>query len=403
MTPPLPLAEAQLRLLQLVHRLPVEEIAVSDALGHYLAEPLLARRTQPPADLSAMDGYALGSGAWEGPWTVIGESAAGHPFTGTLATGQAIRISTGAAMPVASNTVLLQEDARREGDRLALAGDRPTPGRHIRRTGFDFRDGEHLADAQTRITPALIALALSGGHANLTLPRRPRIAIIDSGDELAADPTRCAPHQIPASNGPMLRALFATLPCDIKIIGPIADDRDEIVAAFQQAGNADLIVTSGGASVGDHDLIRPALEQWGADLAFWRVAMKPGKPLMVATKEGHAGRQLVLGLPGNPVSCHVTAWFFALPIIRAMLGSAAPFPSPVEVPCSAPLPAGGKRTEFVRAIWNGTSATPLPEQDSSALRALAMANALIERPVNAEAETAGSMVRMFLLQNGGIA
>lgn len=401
MTPALSLKQAQDNLLALCEPLTVETIPVFDGLGRYLTAPLVARRTQPPTDLSAMDGYAMDSSRPAGPWTVVGESAAGHPFERAVSPGDAIRISTGAALPTGATTILLQEDTRRDGDQLLLDGETPAAGRHIRRAGFDFSDGETLADAGTLLTPQLLALAISAGHATLPLPRKPRVAIIDSGDELASDPQHCAPHQIPASNGPMLRAMFAQFPCEVSMIGPIKDNLDHLVSALEQAASADLIVTTGGASVGDHDLIRPALERWGADLAFWRVAIKPGKPIMVATKTTDKRRELILGLPGNPVSCHVTAYFFALPLIRAMLGATQCLPRPISAKCTSAIPAGGKRMEFLRARWDGATVTPLSEQDSSALRALSRANALIERPVNGDPVPAGSPVSIYLLENGG--
>lgn len=399
MTPPLPLAEAQARLLALAVPLDIEEVPVDQALGRFLAAPLTARRTQPPADLSAMDGYALGDEGGKGPWRIVGESAAGHPFAGTVAPGEAVRISTGAILPAGAETILLQEDAVREGGMLAPSGDAPVPGRHIRRAGFDFRAGQELLRAGNRVSPAVIGLALSAGHATLPVHRRPRIVVIDSGDELAADPTRCADHQIPASNGPMLQAMLATLPCSVTRIGPVADDLATLAAALERASDADLVVTSGGASVGDHDLIRPGLEAWGANLAFWKVAMKPGKPIMVAQK----GSQLVLGLPGNPVSSYVAAFLFLLPLVRALLGAAETLPRRAEAQSPADIPAGGRRLEFLRASWDGHTVVSVTEQDSSALRALSAANALIERPAGAPSVAAGTRVPFYLLENGGIA
>lgn len=391
------LADAQAQLLALARPLPTEDVPVPRALGRYLNEPLIARRTQPPADLSAMDGYALGD-CTAGPWQVIGESAAGHPFGGGVDAGQAVRISTGAILPTGAVTVLLQEDAARDGDTLRLAGESPSPGRHIRRSGFDFAQGDELRQAGERIDAAAIALAIAAGHATLPVCRAPSIVVIDSGDELSADPTLCGLHQIPASNGPMLEAMLAALPCTVRRIGPVPDDRAAIAAALRDAEGVDLVVTSGGASVGDHDLIRPALEEWGADIAFWRVAMKPGKPLMVARRGG----QFVLGLPGNPVSSFVTALLFLLPLVRALLGSRIPFPRRFYAPLGTEMKPGGLRLEFVRARWDGERLVPLAEQDSSGLSALASANALIERPPNAPAAPAGTLVPFILLENGAI-
>lgn len=283
--PPLPLENAQARLLALAEPLPVERVTVEEALGRYLAEPLKARRTQPAADLSAMDGYAMLSDNMAGPWRVVGESAAGHPFAGTVRAGEAVRISTGAVMPAGGDAVILQEDLTRDGDRLTLTGEPPSPpGKHIRCRGMDFHEGNEVLQPGTRIGPAQAALAVSAGHGHLAVRRRPRIAIIDSGDELSPDCENCAAHQLPASNGIMLAAMAADIPCEITRFGPVTDNMDALVQALGQAGEADVIVTSGGASVGDHDLVRPALEAWGAELDFWKVAIKPGKPILVARR-----------------------------------------------------------------------------------------------------------------------
>lgn len=398
--PPLPLEEAQARLLALAKPLPVEHVDPAGSLGRYLAEPLLARRTQPACDLSAMDGYAVSEGDMAGPWRVIGESAAGHPYRGGLRAGEAVRISTGALMPVAADAVILQEDLTRDGDTLTLTGEAPVPPtKHIRREGMDFRSGDAVLSAGTRIGSAQIALAVAAGHAHLPVRRRPRLAILDSGDELAADPANCAAHQIPASNGVMLAAMVASVPCVTERLGPVPDSLEALAAALDKAGDADVIVTSGGASVGDHDLVRPALEAWGAELDFWRVAIKPGKPILVARK----GRQIVLGLPGNPVSSHVTAFLFLLPLLRALLGAADPLPRAFTTRLATPLKSNGARREFLRADWNGSEIAVQRLQDSGALSSLAASNALLDRAAEAPAAGQGDEVRAFLLGNGGIA
>lgn len=399
-TPPLPLEEAQARLLALASPLGIEHVDAEGALGRYLAAPLLARRTQPVAALSAMDGYAVAAGDMTGPWQVIGESAAGHPFGDEVRVGEAVRISTGAQMPAGGAAVILQEDVNRDGDALTLTGDSPLPpAKHIRPEGMDFRQGAPLLAEGTRIGPPQVALAIAGGHKLLPVRRRPRVAVLDSGDELAADCENCPPHQIPASNGPMLAALAASLPCETRRLGPVPDRLDALAEALDQARDADVIVTSGGASVGDHDLVRPAVEAWGAELDFWRVAIKPGKPILVARKGG----QIVLGLPGNPVSSHVTAYLFLLPLLRALLGAAEPLPRAVRTRLAAPLAAGGQRREFLRATWNGEDATVHSLQDSGALSALAASNALVDRAAGAPPAGAGDEVRVFLLENGGMA
>ncbi|WP_324695406.1 molybdopterin molybdotransferase MoeA [Novosphingobium aerophilum] len=403
MKPHLSLEEAQSRLLALVEPLPIERVDIDGALGRFLAEPLRAHRSQPPADLSAMDGYAV-TADLSGPWRVIGESAAGHPYEASVGAGEAVRISTGAMLPEGAQAVILQEDLAREGQQITLTGEAPEPShRHIRRCGMDFVEGRELLAAGTLIGPAQAALGIAAGHRHLPVRRIPRVTVIDSGDELSTDPEFCANHQVPASNGVMLVAMARSLPVDANRIGPVADKLDDLIAAFEQASDSDVIVTSGGASVGDHDLVRPALEAWGAQLDFWRVAIKPGKPLLVATRQRATGPQIIIGLPGNPVSSLVTAYQFLLPVLRALLGASRPIPQPVATRLSAPLPAAGNRREFLRGYWNGETVCANPLQDSGALASLAASNVLIDRPIGAPAANAGDVVEVFLLQNGGIA
>lgn len=408
-TPPLPLRTAQERLVSLAPDLAIEHRAVADCTGFYLAHPITAHRTQPDAPLSAMDGYAMRAADLPGPWQVIGESAAGHPFGGTVAAGQAVRISTGAVLPDGADMVLLQEDAARDGDRVTLTGTPPSPtGRHIRPAGMDFVADAPLLAPGTRIGPAQIALAMAGGHQHLPVRRPLHLAIIDSGDELVGPGKPLAPHQIPASNGPMLAAMAAGLPVQVTRIGPVADRIDDIVAALEQAGGADIIVTSGGASVGDHDLVRPALAAAGVTLDFWRVAIKPGKPLLVGRRDHGAGPefaspQIVLGLPGNPASAFVTGFLFMLPLLRATLGAAEALPRTIPARLAADLPAGGSRAEFLRARFEGGAVTLDPLQDSGAITALARSNALVVREARAPALPAGSEVPVYLLETGGIA
>jgi len=391
---PLGLEEAQARLLALAPALPSETVPTEAALGRFLANNIHAARTQPPADLSAMDGYALSGG--EGPWALVGESRAGAPFPGTLGPGECARISTGAVVPAGADRVLLQEDAERAGDTIT-ATELPPPGRHIRPRGFDFGEGDLLLAKGTCITPGRLALALAAGHGQLCVTRRVRVAVMDSGDELASDPANCAPHQIPASNAAMIAGMLAPLGCEVTRLGPVPDDRDALAAALAQAEDADILITSGGASVGDHDLIKPALAEWGAETAFWRVAIKPGKPLLVATR----GQQVILGLPGNPVSSFVTAFLFALPLVRKAMGDPNPLPRAITMQAGEDLPPIGPRREFLRAVTNPDGTVRLAgSQDSSALSALAAADCLIDRPAHAGPVPAGEPVRVFHLQNG---
>jgi molybdopterin molybdotransferase len=396
---PLPWDEAQARLLASIDPLAWEQRPLAETRDHYLAEDLRSVRTQPAADLSAMDGYAMRADDLDGPWRVVGESAAGHPYAGILSRGETVRISTGAVVPSDADTILLQENAVRTGENLALSGtDGPTP-RHIRRKGFDFATGDLLLNIGSTVTPAALALAAMGGLTTLPVHTRPRLAVIDSGDELASDSATLESHQIPASNGLMLEALAAPLTASVCRLGPVADRMDAILAAFEAAADCDVIVTTGGVSVGDHDLVRPALEAWGATIDFWRIALKPGKPLMVARR----GRQLVLGLPGNPVSSFVTGFLFLLPALRRLAGAASPLPKTVEQTLAHPLPAVGNRTEFLRAVHDGRTVRVIEQQDSSALRSLSQASCLVLRPAGSGPAAAGEPVKVFPLQNGGIA
>lgn len=400
--PPIPLAEAQARLLALAAPLPIERVDVTGAVGRYLAGPLKARRTQPAADLSAMDGYAVRADDLSGPWRVVGESAAGHPHQGSLAAGEAARIATGALIPPGAGAVLLQEDIEREGDTIRFVGELPSPAnKHIRLRGLDFHDGEEVLPAGMRIGPAQAALAISAGHKHMPVRRMPRVTVIDSGDELSEDPDLCDPHQIPASNAHMLAAMMRGLPVDAHRLGPVADTMDAFARTLALAEDSDLVVTSGGASVGDHDLVKPALEAWGAKLNFWRVAIKPGKPILVATRETERGHQMIIGLPGNPVSSYVTAFLFVMPLLRHVLGASDPMPRRFRTTLGAEVPATTSRQEFRRAFCNGEHAVPSEVQDSSALASLSRSNVLIDRPAHSPAGQVGDPAWVYWLESGG--
>lgn len=393
------LEDAQARLLALVPPRPSSLLPIAPvALQRYLASDITALRTQPAADLSAMDGYAVAPGP--GPWRRVGESRAGAPYAATLEAGECVRISTGAIVPQGASAVLLQEAAVIDGERVQTADDLP-PGKHIRRAGFDFGEGDTVLTKGTAYSPAVIALAAAAGHGALPWVEPPRVAILDSGDELVAPGQPCGLHQIPASNGVMLGAMVEPLVGEVAMLGPVADDRDALAAALARADGSDVLITSGGASVGDHDLIQQALKDWGANIAFWKIAIKPGKPLMVATCSGAHGPQVILGLPGNPVSSFVTAFLFALPLLRAAMGDPSPLPRAQMLTAAEPLPAVGKRREFLRAISDAAGGVRLAgSQDSSALSALAIADCLIDRPAGAAAVAIGEPVRVFSLRNG---
>lgn len=393
MTAPLALEEAQQRLLALAKRLGSEEIPIAEAHGRHLTCDLVANRSQPAADMSAMDGFAV---AGYGPWRVVGESRAGHSYDGAIQSGEATRISTGALMPSGADRVLIVENAKIDGERLSAKTD-PAPGEYIRRKGFDFASGASLLPAGTLLRAPQLALAFAAGAARLPVAKQPRLAILDCGDELVSNPANCPAHQLPASNGAMLAALAAPLAASIERIGPVPDRLEALTKALDT--DADVIVTSGGVSVGEHDLIRPALERLGYRLDFWRVAIKPGKPLLVAERDGG----IVLGLPGNPVSAYVTAYLFLLPLLRAMAGASEVLPRPLALPLGANLPVGGPRREFLRARIEDGQAVAWSERDSSALLTLARSSILIDRPAEAPAVKRGTPVPCYWLENGGIA
>ncbi|GAA0728818.1 molybdopterin molybdotransferase MoeA [Sphingomonas japonica] len=384
----LPVAEAQARLLALLPLLATEPVALRDAAGRWAAEPLAALRTQPASDLSAMDGYAIRHADLPGPWRVVGESAAGHRFDGAITAGDAVRIFTGAAMPSGADCVLVQEEARRDGAVLTLAGDGPRgPGGNVRRRGLDFSCGDPLVAVGEQLTPQLLGLAAVAGHAQVEVRRRVCVAVAATGDELVAPGSDLGPDQLPESNGVMLSAMLAALPVDIVDLGILPDRLEVMVEAF--AGiDADMLVTTGGASVGDHDLICPALTAAGAEIDFWRIALRPGKPMLA----GRMRDTVVLGLPGNPVSAFVTAHLFVLPMVRALGGAAMPWPTPVPAVAGSALPANGDRLDYMRATLADGVATPADAQDSSMLRTLARAQCLIVRQPHAPPMAKGERV-----------
>ena len=391
--PLLPISEAQARLFALAPRVAAETVPLRAAAGRWAAAEVVARRTQPAAALSAMDGYAIRFADLPGPWRVIGESAAGRPFAGAVAAGEAVRIFTGAALPDGADTVLVQEEAGREGDRIDLAGEGPAyEGRNTRAKGLDFHQGDRLIAAGERLTPARIALAATAGHGSLAVNRRIKVARLATGDELVPPGSSAAGLMLPESNGAMLAAMLADLPVERIDLGIVPDRLDALTGAFASVP-ADILVTTGGASVGDHDLVRPALEAAGGAIDFWRIALRPGKPMLA----GRLGGAVVLGLPGNPVSAFVTALLFLKPLIAAMAGAADPLPRTVSAPLGEAIPANGERTDYLRAELIGGRAFASTIQDSSMLATLARAGCLIVRPPHAPPAAAGTIVEVLPL------
>jgi molybdopterin molybdotransferase len=374
--------------------LPPEQVALDDALGRVLAADLKALRTQPPADVSAMDGYAARtSDVAEVParLRVIGEVAAGRPFTAAVGAGEAARIFTGGVMPAGADTVVVQEITERKGDAVTVL--KPvSKGRHIRRQGLDFRRGDTLFTAGHRLSARDLALLAGMNHPLVPVHRRPKVALFATGDELVPPGQEPGPGQIVYSNGFALAALARQQGAAVVDLGLVKDELEPTVAAVRAAREcaADILVTTGGASVGEYDLVHKAFAAEGMNLSFWKVAMRPGRPLM----HGRLGGVQVLGLPGNPVSAYVCAFLFLVPLIRRMSGRADLTIPTESALLGADLPDNDERADYLRATLRhgaeGPIATPFPVQDSSMMVSLAKADCLIIREPYAPAAAAGS-------------
>jgi molybdopterin molybdotransferase len=385
------LAEAQARLFALRAAVEAGHVPLAEAVGRWAAEDIIAKRTQPARDLSAMDGYAVRAADAPGPWRVVGESAAGRLFPGSIATGEAVRIFTGAVVPEGADCILIQENAAQDGDVLTLTSEAPSAGKHIRRAGGDFVEGQLLVPKGEALATGRIGLAAMGGYASLPVQRKLRVAIVSTGDELVPPGEPCGEDQIPSSNSPMLAAMLAGLPVELDDRGIIRDDLAALTAEFGACLGADIIVTIGGASVGDHDLVRPALEAAGANLDFWKIAMRPGKPVMA----GKLGDAVVLGLPGNPVSAFVTTFLLLKPLIAHLSGARKALPERIDVELGVALPANGDRLDHIRGVFDGNVAQPTGTNDSSMLAALSVSNILIIRDINAPAAAPGDILSAY--------
>jgi molybdopterin molybdotransferase len=396
--------EALARVLSGVVRLPGEdEVPLSGALGRTLARDLVSRRTQPPVDVSAMDGYALRAADLAAPGArlkLVGESAAGHGHGSPLGPGETVRIFTGAPVPEGADTILLQEDARIDAAGVGATAP-PPPGLHIRGRGLDFREGDAALFAGTRLGPAELALAAAINHPLLPTTRRPRVALIASGDELVPPGAEPGPSQIIACNGYAVAAVAETAGAEVIDLGIFRDDIAELEKGFVRAreARADVLVTLGGASVGDHDLLRPALARQGMALDFWRIAMRPGKPLI----HGRLGETRILGLPGNPVAAIVCALVFLAPLIRALQGDPRAGADESEAAIAGvPLKPNKGRRDYMRATLSRDAegrlaATPQALQDSSLLTELARSQALLIREAGAPAVETGGACRVLRL------
>ncbi len=389
------LAEAQAQILAMAPTSRTILLPLSDACGRFLREDITATRDQPPVDISAMDGYAVSAADNPtGPWPIIGVSSAGQPFKGTFATNGAVRIFTGAVMPQGADTVIMQEDVNSENNVLLIKADKSVERRrHVRPKAGEFSAGDTLVPANTRITPAILGLIAAAGHAQVTVSNTVQIALIATGDELVKPGEPLQIWQIPSTNDVMLSALLAGPGVEIFEPAHAPDDLNALRSAITQAREADIIITIGGASVGDHDLVRPALESLGAEIGFWKVAMKPGKPVMA----GRLGEQIIIGLPGNPVSAYVTALLFVIPLIAKCLGEPDPIPMVQTAILGTDLAENGPRTDHLRAWHRANGVVPIGLNDSAAMTALAKADCLIVRAPHAPAAKAGENVAIIKL------
>ena len=384
--------EALQHCLDLVAPLGEEIVPLSKAAGRYMPQAAVASRAQPPFDASAMDGYAvIGNPPAGTTLTVVGEAGAGHSWGGQLEPGEALRIFTGAPLPLGSNRVIIQEDVIRSADRITIKDGADT-ATHVRPKGQDFEEGKALTPRLLR--PTDLALLAAMNHPKVPVTRRPIVALIATGDELVMPGEMPADDQIIASNSFALKALFEAEGAEVRLLPIARDNEPSLRTVFSLAAGADLVVTTGGASVGDHDLVGVVAQDLGMDRKFWKLAMRPGKPLMA----GRMGEAAMLGLPGNPVSSIVCAHLFILPMIRKMLGHGADCLSvqPRKARLAEDVEQNGPRAHYMRARIVAAEDLPIitafERQDSSLLTVLADANALLIRPVGDVERRAGEVV-----------
>lgn len=391
----MPVSDALAAVLADAEPLAEEIVALDQAYHRVLARDLAARRTQPPEAMSAMDGYAVraaDAATIESRLTVTGEVAAGRPFAGTIGPGEAVRIFTGGVIPAGADAVVIQEDTVADGNVVTIK-EPAISGRHIRRAGVDFREGDVLLRKGTRLTERDLALAAAMNYPQLAVCRRPKVAILATGDELVMPGTTPGPGQIVYSNGYALHALARSEGADTIDLGIASDTLEATSAGIRRARErgADILITTGGASVGDHDLVQQALRDEGIALAFWKIAIRPGKPMM----HGRLDAMRVIGLPGNPVSSYVCAFLFMVPLIRALSGRSVIHHKREHAVLGRDLGANDQREDYLRARLElreeGTPvAIPVSHQDSSLLANLAAAQVLLVRAPFAPKAEAGA-------------
>jgi molybdopterin molybdotransferase len=400
----LSVAEARARILAGLAPLPAEIVALPEAWGRVLAADISARVAVPPANVSSMDGYAVRAADLASPpvtLDLIGAAPAGHPFDGHVGSGQTVRVFTGSVIPAGADAVIAQEDASADGARITL-NESARPGKFVRRRGQDFAEGEVLLRAPRKLTARDIGLIAAANHPWVPVRRKPRIAIVATGDEIALPGEPIPAGGLVSSNSHALGALVRAAGGEPVHLGIARDDPDSILRLADAARRADLLVTTGGASVGEHDLVRSSLGSRGLALDFWQIAMRPGKPLM----SGRVGDLPLLGLPGNPVSSMVCGVIFLAPAIAAMLGLPAVEPETISVRVVVDLPANDHRADHLRAqLARGPDgvpeAKPFAVQDSGMLARLAWADALVLRPPQAPPLRAGEFAPAILLGADG--
>lgn len=400
----MPVDEAIERIFKKLPALGTETVPLTRAHRRVLAQPLVARHSQPPFDASAMDGYAVRAAEVTPgrPLKLAGTSQAGARFVGMMEHGQCVRIFTGAPLPIGADAVIMQEEATAKGNQISFEKTPPV-GQSVRKQGFDFKRGAELLPAGVALTPAMLNLAASANHPTLTVRRRPKIAVLATGDELVAPGTPLGPDQIIASNTYGLIPLLAPWAEQVIDLGIVADDKEKLEAALLGAFDqgVDMLVTTGGASVGERDYVQEVLRDLGVDVDFWKLRMRPGKPLMFGTR----GKTLVFGLPGNPVSALVTATVILKPALRALTGHIDPFWPRIGVPTLLGLPPNGPRRHFMRATLSRNDigflqVEPIFETDSSHSTSLALADALIVVPEDSPGVPPGEIVDVIPLSWG---
>jgi len=395
--------EALSRLLAPLEPLPYEQISLAEGLGRVLAEDVAARRTQPPFAVSAMDGYAVRAEDVERvpvELRIVAEVPAGAGFGGHVALGEAARIFTGAPLPAGTDTIIIQEDTQRDGDRVRVLKGAPR-GRYVRREGLDFAEGDVLLRAKRRLTARDIGLLAAMNRPWLLVHRRPRIGILSTGDEIVMPGDPIGPHQIVSSNSLALAAFMTACGGTPVSVGNAPDDPAALRRIAAATRGVDLLVTTGGASVGEHDLVREALAADGLELDFWQIAMRPGKPLMVGSYHGTP----MIGLPGNPVSTLVCALLFLRPALDRLSGNDEPLGGTPTARLGVPLRKNDRRQDYLRsrlahAVDGELEVFPFELQDSSMMRLLSAADCLVVRPPHAPAVDAGARVPIVQFPGG---